>query len=352
MTTEPLFLRALNQQRVERPPVWMLRQAGRYLPEYRALRQQTPDFTSFCYQSELTCQAALMPLKRFDLDAAIVFSDILVIPDAMGMELTFSPGPRFKKSIEHGDDIQQLSIPAHDQKLLTTGQSIALLKREMPRPVPVIGFSGAPWTLAAYMLSGGQHPTFVHSKRFLHQQPQAAHQLMSKLSAYILDYCLMQINYGADAIMLFDSWAGLLDEHDYRLFCLPYLEQIYEKLRAAHPHIPTILFAKEGGRLQSQLVTLPINALGIDWQTSLAETQKQQHLTIQGNFDPSMLFYPEEVIVEKMTAVLDNINPYQNYIANLGHGIMPETPIAGVEAFVRTIRQLEITDDHRTSVAQ
>ncbi|MEO6697258.1 MAG: uroporphyrinogen decarboxylase, partial [Gammaproteobacteria bacterium] len=268
------FLRALLRQPVDVTPVWMMRQAGRYLPEYRATRQKAGDFMALCKTPELACEVTLQPLDRFPLDAAILFSDILTIPDAMGLGLYFSEGegPRFKKPVRTTADVAALNVPDPEGELRYVMDAVRLIRRELNGRVPLIGFAGSPWTLATYMVEGAGTKEFAHVKRMLFDEPTVMHQLLDVLARSVTAYLNAQIAAGAQTVMIFDTWGGVLTPRDYQEFSLRYMEQIVKGLTREHEdrQVPVILFTKNGGQWLEAMAATGCDALGIDWTTDLA----------------------------------------------------------------------------------
>lgn len=333
------LLRVLNHQPVDRPPLWMMRQAGRYLPEYRATRQQAGSFLQLCQTPELACEVTLQPLRRFGFDAAILFSDILTIPDAMGLGLSFEEGegPRFARPLRTLDAIQQLPIPDPESDLRYVMDTVRLLKKELQQQVPLIGFAGSPWTLASYMIEGASSKDFIASKALLYSQPEAMQLLLDKLTEAVRLYLNAQIAAGADVVMLFDSWGGMLPTSHYLRFSLPSMTQVIQGLT---PNIPVIVFTKGGGLWLEDIAGSGCQAIGIDWQMDLSQARRRlgDNMVLQGNLDPTLLFTKPEVVREATLNMLRSQSQSQAYIANLGHGILPQTPIANVEALVETVQ--------------
>lgn len=332
------LLKVLRQQAVDRPPLWMMRQAGRYLPEYRATREQAGSFLQLCKTPELACEVTLQPLRRFGFDAAILFSDILTIPDAMGLGLSFNEGegPRFAEPIRTIDAIDRLPRldPEHDLGYVM--DAVRLIKHELHDSVPLIGFAGSPWTLASYMIEGASSKDFILSKAFLYAEPEAMQRLLAKLTQAVSDYLNAQINAGADVIMLFDSWGGMLPTHAFKAFSLASMTAVIARL---NPSVPVIVFTKGGGLWLEDIKTTGCHAIGIDWQTDLQQARQRlgAEITLQGNLDPICLFTRPEVVRQQTLHMLHSqLGPY---IANLGHGILPNTPIANVEALAETVQQ-------------
>ena len=330
------LLRALSHQPLDRPPLWMMRQAGRYLPEYRATRERAGSFLNLCKTPELACEVTLQPLKRFGFDAAILFSDILTIPDAMGLGLSFNEGegPRFATPIRTLDAIDQLGIPDPEQELRYVMDAVRLIKQELHDEVPLIGFAGSPWTLASYMIEGATSKDFINSKALLFSQPDAMHRLLAKLTEAVSLYLNAQIAAGVDVVMLFDSWGGILPSNSFREFSLSTIKKVIQQL---NPSVPVIVFTKGGGLWLEDIASTDCAGMGIDWQMDLKEARTRlPNMTLQGNLDPTLLFTNPRVVRETTQAMLSGQG--QHYIANLGHGILPQTPIKNVEALVETVQ--------------
>ena len=334
------FLRALARQPVTRQPIWMMRQAGRYLPEYRELRARAGDFLSLCKNPELACEITLQPLARFDLDAAIIFSDILTIPDAMGLGLHFveNEGPRFSRVLETESDIRQLMIPDPHDSLRYVMDAIALTKRELQQRVPLIGFAGSPWTLACYMLEGGSSKQFERIRKMAYQQPEILHVLLEKLSSATVLYLNAQIESGVDAIMIFDTWGGLLGPSQYQEFSLNYMQKIMAQLKA----IPKIVFTKNGGQYLDKISASGCDAVGVDWTMDLIQAAKltQGRVAIQGNLDPLALFAPEAMIEQEVSKILTAMKDYPGFVFNLGHGILQQTSPDRAKFLIDTVHRL------------
>jgi len=340
------LLRALRLQETDRTPVWIMRQAGRYLPEYRRVRARAGDFMTLCKTPELACEVTLQPLRRFDLDAAILFSDILTIPDAMGLGLSFDEGvgPRFAKRLQSKSDIDALpAIDAGDLRYVP--DAVALTRREldaMDDGVPLIGFSGSPWTLAAYMVEGGGSKDFRRARALLHAEPQSAHRLLGKLGRAVADYLAAQAAAGAQALMIFDTWGGLLSAPDYAEFSLRYLRAIVEELQSAGIDAPVTLFTKGGGNWLEDIAATGCAAVGLDWHASLAQARRRigGRVALQGNLDPAVLYASEEKIEAEVGRVLDEFGAGPGHVFNLGHGIYPDTDPARVACLVDAVHRL------------
>ncbi|MCX8582282.1 uroporphyrinogen decarboxylase [Gilliamella sp. B3482] len=339
------YLRALQCLPVDYTPIWMMRQAGRYLPEYRQLRAKAGDFMTMCQTPELACEATLQPIRRFDLDAAIIFSDILTIPDAMGLGLYFETGegPKFKKTISCLDDIAQLPIPDPGQSLKYVMDAIGLTKKELGGKVPLIGFSGSPWTLATYMVEGGSSKTFTKIKKMLYCEPKALHLLLEKLANSVILYLNAQIEAGAQSIMIFDTWGGVLSHESYRAFSLHYMELILSQLKRGKKsqnitsYVPVTLFTKGGGLWLDTISKSRADAIGVDWTVDLNQIEQKGKIAIQGNLDPSILYANKETIESNVESVLCEFGYYNGHVFNLGHGIHQDIPIEHVQYLVESV---------------
>jgi uroporphyrinogen decarboxylase len=340
-----LFLRALLKQPVECTPVWMMRQAGRYLPEYRATRARAGSFLDLCKNPELACEVTLQPLARFPLDAAIVFSDILTVPDAMGLGLYFveGEGPKFERPLRHERDIRRLSAPDPTVELRYVLDAVATVHRALDGAVPLIGFSGSPFTLACYMIEGGASDDFRHIKTKLYSRPELLHRILAVNAEAVTAYLNAQIEAGAQAVQIFDTWGGALTQAAYLEFSLPYMQRIIAGLtkeRDGRP-VPCILFTKGGGQWLEAMAETGADALGLDWSTDIADARRRvgSRVALQGNLDPSVLFAAPEAIEREVARVLTTFGKGSGHVFNLGHGISqhvnPEHAGAMVEAVHR-----------------
>ena len=338
MIKNDLLLKALKGEQVERPPVWMMRQAGRYLPDYRVLRAKY-GFFERCQTPELVCQITLQPVDQIGVDAAIIFSDILVVPQAMGMEvqLVESVGPILPDPIKNISDIEKLIVPDVTDSLHYVFDALRLTKKELDGRVPLIGFAGAPWTLLCYMVQGKGSKTFDGAKAFCFTQPKAAHRLLQMITDTTIAYLKKQVEAGADVVQIFDSWGGLFSPNDFETFSLQYIRQIVGVLKE---HCPTIVFAKGAWFALEEMSKTGASGLGIDWCISpkQARAWAGKNVTLQGNFDPAKLLAP---IPEIRKAVYEMIDAFgtQRYIANLGHGILPNIPVDHAKAFVDAVKE-------------
>ncbi|MBS3964468.1 MAG: uroporphyrinogen decarboxylase [Methylomonas sp.] len=341
-----LFLRALLRQPVERTPVWMMRQAGRYLAEYREVRARAGSFMQLCTNPELACEVTLQPLARYGFDAAILFSDILTIPDAMGLGLSFADGegPQFAKPVRTAADVARLSVPDPETDLRYVTDAVRLIKRELHGRVPLIGFSGSPWTLATYMVEGKSSKSFAKVKAMMFEQPQLMHTMLDTLAQAVATYLNAQIAAGADAVMVFDTWGGMLSHDDYLEFSLRYGQKVRELLHTRHEgrHIPTVWFTKGGGLWLEAMADAGYDALGLDWQTDIAAARARvgDRVALQGNMDPITLYAPPAVIRQRVDNILRSFGHGSGHVFNLGHGILPDIDPAHVGAMVDAVHEL------------
>ena len=336
------FLRALRREPVDKTPVWIMRQAGRYLPEYRATRQRAGDFLTLCKTPELATEVTLQPLARFPLDAAIVFSDILTIPDAMGLGLSLEEGigPRFSSPVRTRHAIDALGIPDPESDLGYVMDAIRMIDGELGADFPLIGFCGGPWTLATYMIEGGSGGDFKLTKRLLYDDPAAMHNLLDKLTTASIAYLNAQIAAGVDAVMIFDTWGGALAHQEYLDFSLRTLREIVSSLDA---ETPKILFTKGGGQWLEQMADTGCDALGLDWTTDIGNARERvgARVALQGNLDPSILRAKPEVIRQQTEKVLSSFGPHPGHVFNLGHGITPDINPEHVAALVAAVHNFE-----------
>lgn len=333
-----LLLRALRKEKVERPPVWMMRQAGRYLPDYIKLREKY-DFFTRCQTPELATEITLQPVDQVGVDAAIIFSDILVIPQAMGVEVLMEEGkgPSLPKTIKTQQDIDALITEGAEESLKYVSDALKLTKKELNGRVPLIGFAGAPWTILCYMVEGKGSKTWDKAKQFAYTQPELAHQLLQKITTITIDYLKAQVKAGADTVQVFDSWAGSLSPSDFKAYAQPYLLQIADALKG---HAPVILFPKGTWYALKDLSQSSASGIGLDWcvEPKLARELTGNNITLQGNFDPAKLLAPIPQIKQWVKEMIDGFGA-QNYIANLGHGITPNVPVDHAKAFVEAVKE-------------
>jgi uroporphyrinogen decarboxylase len=341
------FLRALLREPVDRTPVWMMRQAGRYLPEYRATRSKAGDFMSLCSNPALACEVTLQPLDRYpSIDAAILFSDILTIPDAMGLGLYFEEGegPRFRKSIATAADIEHLPVVDTLNDLGYVTDAVSLIRRELNGRVPLIGFSGSPWTLATYMVEGGSSKDYAKTKQLMYTEPDLFHRLLDKLVLSIIDYLNAQIRAGAQAVQIFDSWGGALSYSAYHEFSLAPMQRIVDGLIKEHEgrRVPVILFTKGGGQWLESMAATGADCLGLDWTTDIGQARQRvgDRVSLQGNMDPAILYTNPARIRDEVAAILSGYGSGSGHIFNLGHGVTPHANPENVGAFFEAVESL------------
>ena len=340
------FLRALLKQPVDVTPVWMMRQAGRYLPEYRATRAKAGNFLNLCKNPELACEVTLQPLDRFELDAAILFSDILTVPDAMGLGLGFyeGEGPRFAHPIRSAADIDRLPIPDPEGELRYVMDAVRTIRRALDGRVPLIGFSGSPWTLAAYMVEGEGSRDFSKTKGMMFDQPALMDRLLDKITQSVAAYLNGQIAAGAQAVMIFDTWGGMLSPHDYLRFSLEPMRKVIAQLTRENDgrKVPVVLFTKGGGQWLEVMADSGADALGLDWTTDLGLARQRvgAKVALQGNMDPNVLYASPERIREEVASVLAAYGHGEGHVFNLGHGIHPGIHPEHVAALVQAVREL------------
>ena len=343
-----IFIRSLLKQPVDRTPVWMMRQAGRYLPEYRKVRAEAGSFLNLCTNPELACEVTLQPLERFDFDAAILFSDILTIPDAMGLGLYFSEGegPKFERPVRTAADVEKLPVPDPVSDLRYVVDAVSLIRKNLNGRVPLIGFSGSPWTLATYMVEGGSSKSFQKVKTMMFDQPQVMHKMLDKLAQSVAAYLNAQIEAGAQAVMLFDTWGGVLSTEDYNEFSLAYAKQVLQLLKTEvnGQKIPTLLFSKGGGLWLEAMAESGYNCLGLDWQTDikLARQRVGDKVALQGNMDPITLYAGPETIRNKVGNILQKYGAGSGHVFNLGHGILPDVNPDHVKVMVDAVHELSL----------
>jgi len=340
------FLRALQRQPVDYTPVWMMRQAGRYLPEYRETRAKAGSFMALCRNPELACEVTIQPLERFPLDAAILFSDILTIPDAMGLGLYFTEGegPRFEHPVRSAADVERIGVPDPEDELRYVMDAVATIRRELAGRVPLIGFSGSPWTLATYMIEGGSTKNFAQTKAMMFEHPELMHALLGKVADTVIAYLNAQVARGAQALMVFDTWGGVLTPGDFREFSLRYLERIVDGVtrEADGRKVPVILFSKGAGQWLDRMAETGCDALGVDWTMDLADARRlvQDQVALQGNLDPCTLYASPERIRREVGRVLASYGAGSGHVFNLGHGIHPDVDPDHAAAMVEAVHEL------------
>ncbi len=340
------LLRALLRQPVDRTPIWIMRQAGRYLPEYRATRERAGSFMDLCRNPELACEVTLQPLERFELDAAILFSDILTVPDAMGLGLYFEAGegPRFERPVRTARDVDALPVPDPEDELGYVMDAVRTIRRALAGRVPLLGFSGSPWTLATYMVEGGSSKEFAHSKGLLYGQPAVLHALLDKLARAVTAYLNAQVAAGAQALMIFDTWGGTLTPAAYGEFSLRYMRQVVEGLTREHEGrpVPVILFTKGGGQWLERQADTGCDALGLDWTLDIGDARARvgERVALQGNMDPGVLYGSAQAIRNEVTRILADFGPYPGHVFNLGHGIHQHIDPENVRVLVDAVHEL------------
>lgn len=340
------YLRALLKQPVDCTPVWMMRQAGRYLPEYKATRAQAGDFMSLCKNAELACEVTLQPLRRFELDAAILFSDILTIPDAMGLGLYFEQGegPKFSRPISSAADVNKIGVPDPEVELQYVMNAVRTIRKELNGSVPLIGFSGSPWTLATYMVEGGSSKAFTKIKKMMYAEPATLHLLLDKLAESVTSYLNAQIKAGAQSVMIFDTWGGVLTSRDYLDFSLQYMHKIVDGLLRQQDgrRVPVTLFTKNAGLWLEKIAATGCDAVGLDWTIDMADAKARigDKVALQGNMDPSMLYASPARIRQEVADILQGFGSGSGHVFNLGHGIHLDVPPENAGVFVDAVHEL------------
>lgn len=340
------LLKALRHEAVDRPPVWMMRQAGRYLPEYRAIRSQY-SFLELCKNPQKAAEVSLQPWQIFGVDAIIMFSDILVPLEPMGVDFNFDGGgPKFTNPISSAEQVARLL--ALDAKQLETKchfvyETITEIKSQLHNEVPILGFAGAPWTLASYMIEGGGSKEFSKIKAFMYNEPAAMKQLLEKLSITVSEYLLTKIKYGVDAVQLFDTWASVLSQAEYQEFALPYQQKIIANIKAVYPELPVTLYVNGVSHIVDYMLISGANCLSVDWRCNLSEIANYVggRVALQGNLDPCVLLGPKAYVIEQTKRMLESVPAGTAYIANLGHGILPNVPVENARAFIETVQNIK-----------
>jgi uroporphyrinogen decarboxylase len=337
------FLRACRREPVDRTPLWIMRQAGRYLPEYRELRSRV-DFLTLCRTPELAAEVTLQPLRRFAFDASILFSDIMIPLDAFGIAMTFEPGPKIAEPIRTRAQVDRLQARPVEEAVPFVADTIRLLRRELDGKTPLIGFCGAPFTVAAYLVQGEGKEGFSAIKRLMYRDPATLEALLEKLCASMADYVRLQIDAGAQAIQIFDSWCGILDQADYERFALPSVRYLLKAVQERG--VPAIYFVNGAPHLLSSAVSATADVLGVCWRQPLDQVAAiaGPNIALQGNLDPHVLFADPEVVRARATDILRRMSGRPGHIMNLGHGILPDTPIASVEALIEAVHTFDPTE--------
>jgi len=350
------FLRAIRHEPIDMTPIWIMRQAGRYLPEYRELRQKAGSFMKLCQTPELACQVTLQPLARFSLDAAILFSDILTIPDAMGLGLHFKEGegPYFDRPVQSAQAIAKLHVPEPEESLSYVLDAIKLIQHELDGRIPLIGFCGSPWTLATYMVEGRANKAFPLIQKMMQEDPTLLHALLSVLAQSVSAHLNAQIKAGVQAVMIFDTWGGMLNTENYKTFSLRYVQQVIANLikEQSGQSIPVILFTKEGGKWLELMTETGCHMLGVDWLTSLNEARRRvgAKVALQGNLDPKILLQPPSTIEAEVARILEEYGAGSGHVFNLGHGITPDVPPEHVAVLVDAVHTLSRRYHHHGSL--
>ena len=336
------LLKTLRKQTTDRPPVWIMRQAGRYLPEYRELRQRAGSFLDLCQNPDWACEITLQPIRRFNLDAAILFCDILTIPYAMDLGLEFVPGkgPVINQPVQDETAINNLPKVDVNAQLGFVADAIQLVQQELQDSIPLIGFAGSPWTVATYMVEGGSSKTFNQIKSMLYARPDLLTTLLDKIAEATSDYLLAQCHAGVDALMMFDTWGGVLEPLAYQQFSMHFMQQVVQNVKKQYPDVPITLFSKQVPHSLNQLAQTGCDALGVDWTISMTTARHltQDKVALQGNIDPCVLYAPPKVIEQKTRELCDAMSDFPGHIMNLGHGVYPDIPVEHVQAFVETVQ--------------
>jgi len=339
-------MRALLRESVDVTPVWIMRQAGRYLPEYRQTRQKAGSFLTLCQTPELACEVTLQPLRRFPLDAAILFSDILTIPDAMGLGLSLieKEGPVFSSPVRNQNDVDKLPRPDPESELRYVMDAVRLISRELNGDVPLIGFSGSPWTIATYMVEGRSSKNYDLVKGMLYDNSAAMHSLLDRLALAIIDYLNAQIAAGVNVVQIFDTWGGILTPSAYREFSLNYMQRIVEGLKREVDgvKIPVIIFSKGCAQLAEDIVNIGCDAMGVDWTTDIGDVRQLigGKVALQGNLDPTVLYSSPEAIKNEVGKVLESFGHGTGHVFNLGHGIHPEIDPENIAVLVDSVHEM------------
>lgn len=344
------LLKALLREPTPYTPIWIMRQAGRYLPEYNQTRLRAGSFLALCRDPDLATEVTLQPLARFPLDAAILFSDILTIPDAMGLGLSFQEGegPRLERPLRNEWEVRDLTVPDPEDRLGYVLKAVEQTRKALDNEVPLIGFSGSPFTLACYMVEGGGSQDFLRLKTLLYRRPDLLHQILAKNAAAVSAYLQAQIRHGVQAVMIFDTWGGLLSHDAFHAFSLPYLRQVVAALPREWngQRIPSIVFTKGGGQWLDSLADIGCDALGLDWTTDIGEARQRvgNRVALQGNLDPAVLFGAPPTVRQEVKRILDRYGPGPGHVFNLGHGISPQTPVESVAVLVESVHELSRRD--------
>lgn len=341
MLKNDTFLKACKREKTDFTPVWMMRQAGRYLPEYMATRSRAGDFLTLCKTPDLAAEVTLQPIDILGVDAAILFSDILVIPEAMGMELQFlvGEGPHFPDPVRTSADIDKLHIPDPMDKLDYVMKAITAINKGLDGRVPLIGFTGAPWTLATYMVEGGGSKNFALIKKMLYDTPELLHKLLDKTTDAVVAYLNAQVETGVHAVQIFDTWGGILTPDDFEVFSLQYIERIVSEVKGK---VPVIVFAKGAGHMMESIAGTGCDVVGVDWMSDIGDVRRRigKKVALQGNMDPCTLYASPETIRKTVENILAKFGEGSGHIFNLGHGILPDIPVEHAKAFINAVHEL------------
>jgi uroporphyrinogen decarboxylase len=339
---EAIFLRACRRERTERTPIWMMRQAGRYLPEYRAIREKY-DFLTMCRTPSIASEITIQPVEIIGVDAGIIFSDILVVPEAMGMKIHISEesGPWLENPVRTEADVDKLVIPDPADKLKYVLDAISITRRNLREDIPLIGFSGSPWTLFAYMVEGNGSKNFERARAFIYSQNILSHRLLEKISASVSNYLMAQIESGVNAIQIFDTWAALLGYEEWREFSLAYIKKVIDEIKSKFDEIPVILFARGMWTWIDDIIRTGCDVISIDWTFDIGMARRISggRVAVQGNLDPAVLLSSEDIIVREAKKILDRFGKGDGHIFNLGHGILPDTPVENARILVEAVKR-------------
>lgn len=343
MSKQPefLILQAAKKQPVSRPPVWLMRQAGRYMPEFRAIRAKV-DFLTLCDTPDLVVEVSMQPVEQLGVDGAIIFSDLLIPARDMGSDLEYvkGSGPVIHNPIRHEDDFKKLRDPNPSEAAPALGQAISMLKKEVEPHIPVLGFTGAPWTTAAYMIEGGGSRNYIHIKSMMYKNPELFFALMDHITGVLIKYLSYQVVSGARLVQIFDSWAGAMSAADYRLYALPATQKVIQGFKKLHPDVPLTLYVGNSGHCLEATAESGADVLSLDWRVELNDAARRvgAKVAFQGNLDPVRLFSSADDVEAQTRAIIDGFDWKTGHIFNLGHGILPETPVENVKRLVDTVK--------------
>ncbi|MCA8938982.1 MAG: uroporphyrinogen decarboxylase [Planctomycetes bacterium] len=335
------FMKACRGEKVDATPVWLMRQAGRYMKEYMAVREGR-DFLDLCFQPELACEVTVTARNKLGVDAAILFADLLPILIPMGFDLSYEKGegPKIANPIRQASEIDRVIVHNPRETQTFVAEAVSMIRRELPSDIPLIGFAGAPFTLACYAIEGGGSRNYENAKGLMYRDPKAFHELLTRIADNVIPYLQMQIDAGAQALQVFDSWVGCLDQEDYRTHALPHTKRIIDAVKAYSPNTPIIHFGVGSATIIDDMYSAGSDVIGVDWKTPIAETwERLGAKAVQGNLDPIVLFADQETLFRKTDAILDAVAGRSGHIFNLGHGILPKTPVENVIALVDYVHE-------------